>query len=183
MEQYKVLRHGYDQLLHLLETRGKQTNLFSLADGFSIPVPEKEPIIVQTDICDICQLQSDKTGQRIVVKDVLYDLPTVVVYIVGIHIYANSYSRSLEAAGSIIAFFKDNPVIPLDSFNWHGSTTKNLFIESVVRNPEPKFAQTNLLPAVHLQYKLEAGINSEKAESFKRVEKRDIRSKTINDKK
>ena len=172
MEQYKVLRHGYDQLLHLLETRGKQTNLFSLADGFSIPVPEKEQIIVQTDICDICQLQSDKTGQRIVVKDVLYDLPTVVVYIVGI-----------QAAGSIIAFFKDNPVIPLDSFNWHGSTTKNLFIESVVRNPEPKFAQTNLLPAVHLQYKLEAGINSEKAESFKRVEKRDIRSKTINDKK
>lgn len=117
MKQYEVLQYGYSQLLRLLEKRGKEENLFSLADENPPVVSDKNEVIVASDICDLCQLQSDKTGQRIAVDEALFDLPTIVVYTVGIHIYARSYARALQAAGSIIAFLKDTTVIPLEAYN------------------------------------------------------------------
>lgn len=178
MKQYEVLQYGYSQLLRLLERRGKEENLFSLADENPPVVSDKNEVIVASDICDLCQLQSDKTGQRIAVDEALFDLPTIVVYTVGIHIYARSYARALQAAGSIIAFLKDTTVIPLEAYNWHGNTSQNLFIEPCVRNINTNI-QTNALPIIHLLYKIESGINSERGMPFKRVEERDIRSKKM----
>ena len=177
MSQYAVLKHCYDQLLMSLTELGKSSPAFTVKDGgFNGEKKDKNPMVF-LGVTDISQISQDKSGEKIYVDEKAYPEPTYVGCIISLAIVAEKYSEALEIVGAIIRYFKDENAIALGSYNWHGNDRDKVFLEAIVRQPEG--GQSVMPPCIVVNYRLEVAINSEKEEGFRRVERRDIRSKAL----
>ena len=175
MSQASVLRHAYDSFVELLDRCGAESGLFRV-EGRGTEMPAK----ARVEVTDLCQFSQDKNGQRIVVDELLYEMPSMFAMSIAVTVSAESYPAALEAAGSIAAIVKDNNVIAAGECNWHGNDGLRMFIEPAIRGLVPAGArQAPTIPAIRLEYVIEAGINSLKGERFTRVEKRDVRTNVM----
>jgi len=130
---------------------------------------------IKFDVSDIYQTSNDKTGQRIVIDNQRYEVPTQYAMIIKIS-FDGACLDVLSTIGKTAAFFKDNSVYDLKEYDWHGNTTHKFFLEPVIRQSK----KDSICDKLYLEYKVEVQINSTKPESFTRVEKRDIRNNFIN---
>jgi hypothetical protein len=92
-----------------------------------------------------------------------------------VHGESRSYPALLEAMGCAARFFKDNPAVSAGDCGWHGNAKADVFLEPVIREPSAGGGVQDE-PSLTLYYRAEAGVNSQKGESFRRVEKRDLRT-------
>ncbi|MBN1616866.1 MAG: hypothetical protein JW875_06090 [Spirochaetales bacterium] len=175
MSQYAVLRYAYESFFARLDQFAQESGLFTTIDS-SEGIPR-----VSLSVCDICQIVQDKNGQRIIVDEVRYELPSIVSMSLAVVIEGSGYPEILGASGAIIAYMKDNPIIEVKDHNWHGNDIGRVYVEPFIRSPSASYKVSGM-PCVVLDYRLEVGINSNKGEVFKRVEKRDIRSEIMPDK-
>jgi hypothetical protein len=131
-------------------------------------------------ISDVSQLCPDKNGQKVEEDEMTFEAPTRVGCILFLTVIANAYPPLLETIGLLIQYFKDNNSILLEDYKWHGETEGKIFIEPVIRKPEPqKENKSHSIPSITLEYYIEMGINSLKGTPFKRVEKRAIKGNII----
>jgi len=174
--QSAIMQFVYERISDLLTERGKQSALFSVTA--TPPSDVRGGTLVFIAATDVCQIQTDRTGQKITLGTSEVDIPALCVMSLTILIYGISYGAMLAAAGSIIAFLKDNSVQPCERYNWHGNTHDTFFIEPVIREPTDG-KDISDKKVICLEYRIEVGINSEKEQPFKRVEKRTIQSNML----
>jgi hypothetical protein len=87
---------------------------------------------------------------------------------------ARAYPALLEALGCVARFLKDNPSVSVKDCAWHGGGGQEVFLEPVVR--EPPAAGMGERHSLTLYYRAETALNSERGQTFHRVEKRDLRT-------
>lgn len=173
--QSSVLGFVYRSISDRLDILGKTSGLFSYHKA---PAVENEDVpTVSIFVTDICQIVQDKNGQRIVVDELRYELPSLISVSIGIVISGKDYDRILDVTGLIAGSLKDNPFIDAGAFNWHGNTGGRIYVEPVIRCPSRTFSYND--QHVVLEYRFEAGINSGHGEAFTRVEKREVRSEVM----
>ncbi len=147
------------------------------ADGhFSVTADftKTEKPQVRINVIDIFQSSNDKTGQKIIVDEKLYEVPAQYVLMVRISFAGAAMEEVLSAYGFVATYFKDHNSFDLGEFNWHGNTTSKFFLEPVIRR---EFSdKTDYL---HLDYKIELQLNSVKPEKFARVEKKVLNANQI----
>jgi len=180
MKQSAILRASYEAIYKNLSDLGKDNN-FSVSNGaFDIPENEQETRIF-LGVSDICQLSSDKNGEKIEVDETFFEAPVRIGCILSMTIISKMYPELLETTGCLIQYFKDNNVIVLGDFGWHGGGNEGkIFIEPVIRKPElQKERQILNFPAITLEYLMELAINSLKGTTFKRVDKKLIKGNII----
>lgn len=147
------------------------------ADGhFSVTTDftKSEKPQVKIDVVDIFQSSNDKTGQKIIVDEKLYEVPTQYVLMLRLSFGGGAIEDVLTAYGYVATFFKDHNSFDLGEFNWHGNTTSKFFMEPVIRR---EFSDKN--EYLHLDYRIELQLNSEKPEKFARVEKKVLNANQI----
>ncbi len=175
MSQSAVFRYAYDSFVKLLERGGTESGLYRIEGSI-----EEAGATVCVVVTDLCQFAQDKNGQRIVVDELLFEMPSMFAMSFTVTVSAASYAIALEAAGTIAAMVKDNNVIAVDECNWHGNDGLRMFIEPAIRGIVPAGnGASYTVPTVKLEYVIEAGINSLKGNRFTRVEKRDIRANVM----
>jgi hypothetical protein len=172
MRQSAILRVIYETLSAVLSGEGESTGLFTLC-GDKAASEEVPGVSVRLEIGDICQTAPDKSGQRIIVEEMAYEAPAQLGVILSVGLICRTYPPLLECAGYIVRFFKDNHLFSLRGYGWHGNGGGDIFLEPVIREPAAN-NRGGERPSLSLHYRIEAGINSEKGESFRRVEKRKI---------
>lgn len=128
---------------------------------------------VKVDVVDIFQSTNDKTGQRIIIDEQQYEVPTQYVMEVSISFKGKDLEETLSVIGLVAAILKENSVYECGEYNWHGNDLNKFFIEPIIRNT---FKETNIL---HLDYRVEVQINSRNGERFTRVEKKVLTSKQM----
>lgn len=176
MKQKGVLKHLFSTILSRLEKTGEESSLFTVVDGTPQTNTPHSETVVYLSVSDICQIERDKTGERIVVDEKRYELPAQIALCFRIYINAPLYIDVLETAGYIISFLKDMPPIDAAEYNWHTNESGQIYLAPIARpikiniSPMPNF-QSEL----YLEYIADAGINSLNGEEFTRVDKRDIR--------
>jgi hypothetical protein len=176
MNQSAILKASYEVIYKNLSELGEKDGQFQMGNsGKEVPKDEQKPTVCLA-VSDLCQLYPDKNGQKIEVDETIFEVPTRLGCIFSLTISAEAYPPLLETAGRLIQYFKDNNTILLEGYKWHGENEGKIFIEPVIRKPEPKdWLKTHDLPAVSLEYTLEVGINSQKGVPFKRVDKRVVK--------
>lgn len=130
-------------------------------------------------ITDLCQLLQDKNGQRIIVDERRYELPSLFAMLARVEVVSESWNRCLIAAGYICGYMKDHAVVELGDYNWHGNIGGRTFFEPLIRDVHQSGAFVQDEGHIYLEYRIEAGINSSLGEEFKRVEKRDLRTEKM----
>lgn len=181
MSQHLVLRHAYDSLFELLGAAGQSIPGYAVCKGSSdgVAVPESGAV-ARLSVSDVCQFSQDKNGQRIVVDEMLYEMPSMVSFIARVTVRAREYDELLGAVGAIIGTLKDHSVIAAGERNWHGNDSGNIYVEPVIRDSVAgKAERDGDIPSLALEYRIECGINSAKGEKFTRVDKRDVRSEVM----
>jgi len=181
MTQSAILRVSYEAVYADLLSVADRTKLFTVSAKGSVGGPEDQsPPVVCLGVSDISQLYLDKNGQIIEVDEALFEAPTQVGYMLSLTVIADAYPPLLEAVGALIQHFKDNNAIQLADYKWHGENEGKIFLEPVIREPQPrKSPAPRDSPALTLEYRVEMGINSLKGASFKRVEKTAIKGNLI----
>jgi hypothetical protein len=178
MKQSAILRAGYEEIYKKLSVLSEETKLFVMRDKDENVSNETRVIL---GVSDICQLFSDKNGEKVEENGMIYEAPTMVGCVFSLSVISGNYPSLLETVGRLIQYFKDNNYIQLDDYKWHGENDGKIFIEPVVRKPELRAGfKDRYLTAFTLEYLMEIGINSQKGTSFKRVEKIAIKGGTIN---
>lgn len=145
---------------------------FSIVDEFS-KNPKNE---VRFLVTDIFQTSNDKTGQRIIVDELRYEVPALYQMRIRVLIHAPLLEDALSLFGYVAVFFKDNTVYECNEYNWHGNDLNKFILEPVVRRDSSE----NFSGDLYLDYRVEVQLNSLKGEKFVRVEKKDLSSKQIN---
>jgi hypothetical protein len=177
VSQSAVLRHAYDSFVALLEKGGAESGLYRV--GAADQGSGDSLASVSVSVTDLCQFSQDKNGQRIVVDELLYEMPSMFAMSLSVTVSAPSYPVVLEAAGTVAAIVKDNNVIAAGDGNWHGNEGLRMFIEPCIRGVDPRARAESPVPTVALEYVIEAGINSRRGERFTRVEKREVRANVM----
>ncbi len=144
-----------------------------LVDSFNEPEKKCQ---VCFRVTDIYQIANDKRGQKIVVGNQRYDVPTQFAMRIRLEFLAADQLELLSVMGQTAVFFKDNAVYELNEYDWHGNVSHKFFIEPVIRSTE----YTENFKILFFEYRVEVQINSIKSERIVRVEKRDIRSNFVN---
>jgi len=180
MRQSAILKACYETIYNNLTEIGKVSKLFTMGEKDEELSDNETKVIF--GISDVCQLSSDKNGEKVEENEIRYEAPTNVGCAFFLTIISKSYPALLEAAGLLIQYFKDNNYINLEEYKWHGEKDGKIFIDPAVRKPElmagckpPSF------PSVTLEFLMEMGINSLKGTPFKRVEKRTIKGGIMNE--
>lgn len=145
---------------------------FSIVDDFS-KNPKNE---VKFLVTDIFQTSNDKTGQRIIVDELRYEVPALYQMRIRVLIRAPLLEDALSLFGYVAVFFKDNTVYECNEYNWHGNELNKFILEPVVRRDSSE----NFSGDLYLDYRVEVQLNSLKGESFVRVEKKDLSAKQVN---
>lgn len=131
---------------------------------------------VSVRVNDLCQCMFDKSGQHIIVNDLQYEVPSACLMCIGVVIEGKNLPDVLNAYGETSVYFKDNPSVNIEKWKWHGYSDDKSYLEPVVRKLD--FDKKSFNGESHkfeLLYTIEFSLNSQKANEFKRVEKRDIR--------
>lgn len=145
---------------------------FSIVDDFSNELKNEVKFVVT----DIFQTTNDKTGQRIIVDELRYEVPALYQMRIRVLIHAPLLEDALSLFGYIAVFFKDNTVYECNEYNWHGNKLNKFILEPVVRRDSSE----NFSEGLYLDYRVEVELNSLKGESFVRVEKKDLSAKQVN---
>lgn len=164
-----------DIFKHVIETVKKSLTeasgkLYKIVDGFTTDKSNQ----IKIAVTDIFQIANDKTGQRIIVDEVRYEVPTQFVMNLRILFSGKTLEDTLSILGYVAAYLKDNNNFECGEYNWHGNDINRFFLEPVIRR-ESVINGENL----YLDYKIELQLNSTKVENFVRVEKKDLRSNQI----
>jgi hypothetical protein len=179
MTQSAVLKVSYEAVFSQLADLGKSSKLFTASED-NAQESSKDETLVYLSVSDISQIAIDKNGQTIEVDEVMFSVPSQIGCVLSITISAQTYPPLLETAGLLIQHFKDNNVIELPEYTWHGETDGRIFLEPVVRDVKTgEERQRGETPSRFLEYRVEAGINSLKGTSFKRVEKKAVKGEII----
>jgi hypothetical protein len=182
MRQSRIFRAVYEAVREALAEEGAASGLFSVGSegGGGAPVWEASggpaPVRVRLVVCDLCQTALDKSGQRVVAGEASYEAPARFAMTLALRGEARSWPELLEAMGCAARFFKDNPCFEAEDCAWHGAGASRVFLEPVIRQPETAGGRAGETPEISLYYRVEAALNSEKAETFRRVRKRDLRT-------
>ena len=111
----------------------------------------------------------------------IFEAPAQVGCVLYLTVISERYPPLLEAAGALIRYIKDNNIILLPDYTWHGENEGKIVLEPVIRDleahKEPQFY--NNMPCITLKYRMEMGINSQKGAPFKRVKERTITGNII----
>ncbi|MDR2589001.1 MAG: hypothetical protein LBC67_06195 [Spirochaetales bacterium] len=181
MKQSGVFRAIYEVLLAALAAEGERTGLFRV-EGFS--AREEKGGAVRLFVSDMCQTSQDRGGERVIAGEFSYEAPSRFCVALGVLVSGRDYPCVLECAGAVARFFKDSRVFSAEGCGWHGNGKGVFILEPEIREPAAlaseavEAAQGERLSLV-LRYRVEAAINSEKGGSFRRVEKRDIKARSI----
>jgi hypothetical protein len=176
VNQSAILKAAYETVYKGLSELGEKNGLFWVGTGAPEVPKDGQPAAVYLGVSDICQLYPDKNGSKIEVDEMIFEVPARVGCIISLTVMSEIYPPLLETAGQIIQYFKDNNNIRLEDYKWHGEDEGKIFIEPVIRKPEPAGRpKIHDLPAISLEYILEVGINSLKGTAFKRVEKQVVK--------
>jgi hypothetical protein len=181
VSQSAVLRAAYEAVYKNVSELGEKDGLFQMGGG-AVEESQKDgqPPTVYLAVSDLCQLYPDKNGQKIETDEMIFEIPARVGCVFSLTIISGIYPPLLEAAGRLIQYFKDNNTVQLEGYKWHGEDEGKVFIEPVIRKPEPRRGPGRWdMPAVSLEYLLEVGINSLKGTPFKRVEKKMVKGNII----
>ncbi len=179
MNQSGILRHCYETIFNILKTEGERSKLYTVLEGgineYSEAVKPKTSVYLE--VSDIAQTRQDKNGEKVFIGDEQFPSPTYMACIFTIGIAAEQYTDALEASGCIVRYFKDNNFFEAGEYNWHGNTSNTVYVEAFIREPDiNRTAKNASTPFVSLDYRIEAALNSEKGEVFKRVQSRDIKA-------
>jgi len=178
MIQSAIIKASYELIYKNLSDLGKETKLFMMCEKNEEVSDNSTKVIM--GVSDVCQLCSDKNGEKIEENEIIFEAPTQVGAVLFFTVISNNYSSLLETVGLLIQYFKDNHFIQLDDYKWHGEKEGKIFIEPIVRKNETHNGnKNNDLPIITLEYTMELGINSLKGTTFKRVEKKIIKGGTI----
>lgn len=150
----------------------------------SIDLRVKETKYADVDVSvlvkDICQSMLDRSGQRIIHDEKMYEPPAMYEICIAIRIEGKDIKQVLQTYGEIAVLFKDNPQIDISSYAWHNCSSSLIYLEPVIRKTDiNKESFVNGIHQLELLYKTEFSINSQKTYEFKRVEKREIHSVNI----
>jgi hypothetical protein len=171
---------AYEATYKNLSELGEKNELFKVSNGSMESPKDGQQTIVYLGVSDLCQLYSDKNGQKVEMDEIIFEVPARVGCIFSLTITSDAYPSLLETAGQIIQYFKDNNTILLEDYKWHGENEGKIFIEPVTRKSEPQCKPPpHDFPVISLEYMLEVGINSLKGTPFKRVEKKIIKGNII----
>lgn len=180
MSQSAVLRHCYDTVFEILKKEGKTSKLYGVANGALDEKVKNKGTMVFLGVSDFAQVSQDKNGEKVFVDERQFPAPTYTAFILTILVTSEQYQDVLETIGFIIRYFKDNNTFDAGDYNWHGNTGSSIYMEPVIREPiVNRTVSSQSLPSLTLEYRIEAAINSEKGGEFRRVQTRDIRSKTV----
>lgn len=132
---------------------------------------------IDVRVADMCQVMSDKSGQRIVINELMYEQPAMFEMMVSIEFSGESATEMLKKYCETAVFFKDNPAITIeDAYRWHGMNGNSVYVEPVIRKlSDGKEWSAASEGGMKLLYRVEFSLNSQKPEEFKRVEKQVIR--------
>lgn len=178
MMQSGVLGYAYRSLRDRLESLATESGMYTMVTGSGACSDNNKPS-VNILVTDICQIAQDKNGQRIVVDELRYELPSLVAVSISLVISGNESDTILDVAGCISGYMKDNPVISAGEYNWHGNSNGRIYVEPIIRGPTLRQLYVQDKQQVVMEYCFEAGINSGIGEAFTRVEKREVRSDFI----
>jgi hypothetical protein len=182
MRQSGIFRVVYEAVCEALAEEGAATGLFAFSPEGGGREPAREfpggpaPVRVRLGVCDLCQTAQDKSGQRVVAGEASYEAPARFAMTLAVRGEARSWPVLLEAMGCAARFFKDNPCLEAGDCAWHGAGTGRVFLEPVIRQPSAAGNGAGEPPSLTLHYRVEAALNSEKAETFRRIQKRDLRT-------
>jgi hypothetical protein len=176
MRQSKIFRTVYEAVSDALAGEGKTSGLFTLLPGGSGAADRPAEALVRLEVADLCQTAGDKNGQRLIEEEKSYEAPARFTMVLAVRGEAPSYPALLEAMGCVARFLKDNPSVSVKDCAWHGSEESEVFLEPVVREPSAAGPEAGGLPCLTLYYRVDAALNSERGKSFRRVEKRDLRT-------
>ncbi len=180
MRQHKILREIYEQFSAVLTGASAGGTVFTLHQGCPSPCTDKTPRLYLC-VSDISQIQECKNGERIILNELQYEFPSIFQMLFTVYITGMDCADVLEACGAAIQAIKDMEPMKVTEYTWHGNEDGSVYLEPVIRpcdyrvpSDKPDF------PCLALSYQIIAGINSEKGGSFKRIEKRDIRTGSLN---
>lgn len=122
---------------------------------------------VKLEVIDLFQCANDRTGQKIVVKEKLIDIPTQYVMILRLSFSSKTLEENLSTYGQVAVYFKDHSSFDCGEYGWHGNNGR-FYIEPVVRT------EIRNCEYLHLDYRIDLQLNSVKDESFKRVEQKNL---------
>ena len=181
MNQSGILRAIYETIYKKLSDLGNETDLFTMSEGGALEEPKNgEHPVLCLGVSDVSQLYPDKNGQKIQENEMLFEAPAQIGCVLFLTVIDKYYPKLLDTVGLLIQYFKDNNVIQLEDYKWHGEDVGKIVIEPVTREPqhqnEPFFHN---YPAITIVYRMEMGINSFKGISFKRVEKTTLKGNII----
>ena len=180
MNQSAILRAAYEAVYKNLSELGEENKLFKVSDGAMEESKNGQQPVVYLGVSDLCQLYPDKNGQKVEMGEIIFEVPARVGCIFSLTVTSGAYPLLLETVGQLIQYFKDNNTILLEDYKWHGENEGKIFIEPVIRKPEPQGKPKNHdLPVIIIEYILEVGINSLKGTPFKRVEKKILKGNII----
>ncbi|MCR5254015.1 MAG: hypothetical protein K6C98_09935 [Treponema sp.] len=129
---------------------------------------------IKVAVTDIFQTTNDKTGQRIIVDEIMYEVPTQYEMHLSILFNGKKQEEVLSALGKVAVLFKDNNSFECGEYNWHGNDLNRFFLEPVIKKTAEQ--SNNYL---HLDYKIELQLNSVKEGHFNRVEKKILNANQI----
>lgn len=168
MEQSDIIYKIYESICRNVANIAKNTGLFSVSSG--------SDCAACVEVVDIAQCMFDKSGQRIVVDEKQYEQPAPYEMCITVSVESKDAGKALKAFGALAVHFKDNPAVDISEWKWHGCQSDKVYLEPVIRhtNFERRTGESGMVRFA-LAYKTEFSLNSQKANGFKRVEKRDIR--------
>jgi hypothetical protein len=180
MNQSDILRASYEMIYKNLSAFAEERKFFLISNESAEPQKTGSQPRVCLGISDVSQLCIDKNGQKIEEDEMTFEASTRVGCILFLTVIADAYPPLLETIGLLIRYFKDNNSILLVDYKWHGENEGIIYIEPVIRKPEPqKESKFHNNPSITLEYYMEMGINSLKGTTFKRVDKRTIKGNII----
>ena len=188
MRQSCVLRAVYETLQEALSAEGRKNNLFCIKQNRNSAEENlSSDSCVYLELCDLSQVEQDKNGQRVIENEIAFEAPARISMILCVRIVSKTCPDLLECAGAVIVFFKDNSSVTVTGYGWHGNTDEIIFFEPVIREVHADAItamQANRRnntgnPFLCLFFRVEAGINSEKGQSVRRVDKRDIKTQVL----
>jgi hypothetical protein len=179
MNQSDVAGCIYTSLFAELKTLGGDGSVFTVSECASGAADFTVPLVVLS-VTDICQTAVDKSGQRIVVDEKLYETPAQFMMGICCSVYGTAYAAVLNVLGEIAVCFKDNPSLDVSACNWHGNECRKVFVEPEIRQLEQsRFGGRDGVHVLSLFFRIDFNINSRIGTGFKRVEKRDLHSNVL----
>lgn len=141
----------------------------NIVENFSDDIDKQ----IKIDVVDIFQTSNDKTGQRIIVDEKLYEVPAQYVMYLKLSFSGKTLEDVLSLYGQVAVYFKDHNNYECGEYNWHGNELNKIFLEPIVRR-DPNNGEY-----LHLDYRIEVQLNSINGTEFVRVEKKNLNANQI----